>query len=94
MVDKLYLVLEGRTLDRFLLEVKEFFLPVWVPLTQSSGGYGEPFERDPERVLADCLSGVIDADAARADYGVVLDLAERRVDVAATRQARTARSRP
>ena len=60
----------------------------------SSGGYGEPFERDPERVLADCLSGVIDADAARADYGVVLDLAELRVDVAATRQARTARSRP
>jgi hypothetical protein len=45
-------------------------------------------------VLADCLSGVIDADAARADYGVVLDLAELRVDVAATRQARTARSRP
>jgi len=91
MVDKLYLVLEGRTLDRFLLEVKEFFLPVWVPLTQSSGGYGEPFERDPERVLADCLSGVIDADAARADY---VDLTQRRVDVAATRQARTARSRP
>jgi N-methylhydantoinase B len=35
-------------------------------------GYGDPLERDPELVLADVLDGKIAAEAARADYGVVL----------------------
>ena len=40
--------------------------------TQSGGGYGDPLERDPERVLADVQNGVVTVEGARAMYGVVL----------------------
>ena len=36
------------------------------------GGYGEPFQRDPERVLADVVYGYITPEAAARDYGVVV----------------------
>src|SRR5712692_2865817 len=50
--------------------------------TQSGGGYGDPLERDPSRVLADLESGVVTVEGARAMYGVVVD--GRQVDEAAT----------
>jgi N-methylhydantoinase B len=34
------------------------------------GGYGDPFERDPERVLDDVLEGYVSEQSARRDYGV------------------------
>ncbi|MFJ4100777.1 hydantoinase B/oxoprolinase family protein [Amycolatopsis japonica] len=34
------------------------------------GGYGDPFERDPEAVLADVVDGYISVEAARELYGV------------------------
>lgn len=37
-----------------------------------SGGYGDPLERQPERVLDDVLDGYISAGSAFDDYGVVL----------------------
>jgi N-methylhydantoinase B len=36
------------------------------------GGYGDPFEREPARVLADVREGVVSPAAAERDYGVVL----------------------
>jgi N-methylhydantoinase B len=36
------------------------------------GGYGNPFARDPEAVLADVIYGLVSIDAARADYGVAI----------------------
>jgi N-methylhydantoinase B len=36
------------------------------------GGYGDPLERDPKKVLDDVLDGFINPDHARNDYGVVL----------------------
>ena len=36
------------------------------------GGYGDPLERDPEKVLDDVLDGFINETHAREDYGVVL----------------------
>jgi N-methylhydantoinase B len=36
------------------------------------GGYGDPLERDPEKVLDDVLDGFITPDHARDDYGVLL----------------------
>jgi len=33
-------------------------------------GYGDPFERDPERVLQDTILGFVSLDAAERDYGV------------------------
>ncbi len=36
------------------------------------GGYGDPMARDPEEVATDVRLGLVSADAAAADYGVVL----------------------
>ena len=38
----------------------------------SGGGYGDPLDRDPQKVLDDVLDGFIDETHARDDYGVVL----------------------
>jgi N-methylhydantoinase B len=52
-------------------------------------GYGDPLERDPALVREDVADGKISADAARADYGVILSGAN--VDEAATQRERSAR---
>jgi N-methylhydantoinase B len=36
------------------------------------GGYGDPFARDPRRVLDDDVSGYVSIEAAARDYGVVV----------------------
>jgi len=41
--------------------------------TGGGGGFGSPRERDPERVRNDVLDGFVSLEAARRDYGVVLD---------------------
>ncbi|HXH83761.1 MAG TPA: hydantoinase B/oxoprolinase family protein [Candidatus Tectomicrobia bacterium] len=59
-----------------------------------AGGYGDPLERDPARVLDDVLDGYVSPEAARAEYGVVVVMgegAEGRVDEAATARLRAAR---
>ena len=55
--------------------------------TGGGGGYGEPRERDPERVRQDVIDGYVTRTGARRDYGVALkpDLS---VDEALTRQLR------
>ena len=37
------------------------------------GGYGDPMLRTPQAVLEDVLDGLIDADMARASYGVIIE---------------------
>ncbi len=37
------------------------------------GGFGDPHARDPQHVLDDVLDGLITAEEARRDYGVVVD---------------------
>jgi N-methylhydantoinase B len=44
-------------------------LDVW---TSGGGGYGDPFEREPEMVRSDVLDGKVTAAAAADAYGVVL----------------------
>ena len=58
--------------------------------TGGGGGWGDPLERDPERVRADVLEEFVSPEAAREEYGVVLkrDLS---LDLAAT-AARCARA--
>ena len=56
--------------------------------TGGGGGYGDPMERDPGRVLDDVADGYITVEQARNDYGVVIDQARMAVDPEATRQAR------
>jgi N-methylhydantoinase B len=41
--------------------------------TGGGGGFGNPLERDPERVRTDVVDGFVSLEAARRDYGVVLD---------------------
>ena len=48
------------------------------------GGWGDPLERDPARVLRDVRNELVSVDSARDDYGVVIDPAAWRVDEAAT----------
>jgi N-methylhydantoinase B len=58
--------------------------------TPGGGGFGDPFEREPERVLADVREGYVSRDAAEKDYGVVVAEAEDglTVDAAATARRR------
>jgi N-methylhydantoinase B len=59
--------------------------------TTGGGGWGDPLEREPERVALDVLQGKVSARAARDGYGVVLvpgEDDEARVDAAATRALR------
>jgi N-methylhydantoinase B len=41
--------------------------------TSGGGGWGHPFDRPLERVRRDVLGGVVSVEAARDDYGVVID---------------------
>jgi len=53
----------------------------------AGGGYGNPLERDPDKVADDVLDAVISVETALKDYGVVV-LAKGVVDRAATEKAR------
>jgi N-methylhydantoinase B len=48
------------------------------------GGYGDPLERDPERVLEDVIEEKISVNRARDVYGVIIDVANQRIDQTAT----------
>ncbi len=52
--------------------------------TAGGGGWGDPFEREPERVLRDVRDGVVSVESAADDYGVVIGADGRSVDGAAT----------
>jgi N-methylhydantoinase B len=41
-------------------------------LTNGGGGWGDPFERDPERVLRDVRDEYVSVEGAARDYGVVV----------------------
>ena len=41
-------------------------------LSPGGGGYGDPFERDPEAVCRDVRLGFVSREAARRDYGVAI----------------------
>jgi len=58
--------------------------------TGGGGGYGHPFDRQPERVLTDVRGGFVSTMSADDDYGVVLT-PEMTVDEAATRRRREQR---
>ena len=55
------------------------------------GGYGDPFMREPDRVLADVEQGYVSIERAEEDYGAVIDAAEMTIDVEATRLLRSRR---
>ena len=52
--------------------------------TGGGGGWGHPYDREPERVLADVLAQFVSRESALEDYGVVLSTDGESVDAAAT----------
>jgi N-methylhydantoinase B len=66
----------GREDERHLLKVNAHPLSsgsVVHMQTGGGGGFGDPRERDPERVRRDVVDGFVSLEAARRDYGVVVD---------------------
>jgi N-methylhydantoinase B len=59
--------------------------------TGGGGGWGHPFDREPERVLADVRAGFVGRASAEEHYGVVLTGDGAELDEAATRQRRAQR---
>jgi N-methylhydantoinase B len=56
--------------------------------TGGGGGYGDPLDREPQRVAHDVRNGFVSVEAAARDYGVVVDAATFDVDADATRELR------
>lgn len=61
-----------------------------VSITPGGGGYGDPFEREPEDVLTDVRNGRVSVTGAIKDYGVVVVNGE--LDDRATAHARATRA--
>ena len=59
--------------------------------TGGGGGWGHPFDREPERVLADVRGGFVGRDSAEQNYGVVLTADGTGIDLAATERRRARR---
>ncbi|UWQ92838.1 hydantoinase B/oxoprolinase family protein [Rhodobacteraceae bacterium M382] len=59
-------------------------------LNPGGGGFGNPFERDPLKVVEDVRNGLVSVEGARLDYGVVIADAETlAIDETATEHARS-----
>ncbi len=52
------------------------------------GGYGNPKERDPQKVLLDYLDGFITLRETKEVFGVVINASKRQVDTSATKRLR------
>jgi N-methylhydantoinase B len=57
-------------------------------IAMGGGGYLDPLDRDPERVLADVVSGVVTPAHGAERYGVIVTDGAERVDAAATEARR------
>jgi N-methylhydantoinase B len=80
----------GREDERHMLKVNALPLEsgdVVELYTGGGGGFGDPRERDPARVLADIVDGYVSREAAERDYGVVVG-DDGTLDVAATGRRR------
>lgn len=75
-----------------LLKIEQFPLKSgsrFICETGGGGGYGDPFEREPELVRRDVLNGYISPEASERVYGVVL-IEDGSVDEERTQRNRTA----
>jgi N-methylhydantoinase B len=69
----------GREDERHMLKTNAHVLATGSVVelrTGGGGGFGNPRERDPERVRADVLDGYVSAEAAHRDYGVEIDVSQ------------------
>jgi len=56
--------------------------------TGGGGGYGRPFERDPQLVLQDVIEGYVSLEDAKTQYGVIIDAKNKAVDESSTASLR------
>ncbi len=61
---------------------------VWVGVSSGGGGYGDPIERDAEKVCAHVRDGIISSESAFEIYGVVMRAGSNELDAEATRARR------
>jgi N-methylhydantoinase B len=59
--------------------------------SNGGGGWGDPLDRDPERVRSDVIEGYVSIEHAQSDYGVVLNPRDHAIDTAATQKLRDGR---
>ncbi|NBR40833.1 MAG: hydantoinase B/oxoprolinase family protein, partial [Alphaproteobacteria bacterium] len=58
-------------------------------MNPGGGGFGNPFEREIDRVVQDARNGLVSEKGAKMDYGVVFsDFKNLQVDAAATQALR------
>ena len=77
----------GLRQEAFSQEPSDVYAVIW----SAAGGFGDPLERDPERVRADVIDDrCVSITAAREIYGVVINN-EGVVDMEATRRLRSSR---
>lgn len=60
----------------------------WTLKSGGGGGFGQPTARDVERIERDVVNGYVSAEAARSQYGAVVDPVSHKVDRAATAELR------
>ena len=75
---------ELAAIDRGGLNAGDALLAV----TSGGGGYGDPLQREPERVVRDVRVGMVSAQAARNVYGVILEDSGDIADLAGTEAMR------
>jgi len=61
-------------------------------MLSGGGGYGSPLEREPERVRDDVIADLVSIEAARDEYGVIIDPVSLQIDAAETRAERARRT--
>ena len=61
---------------------------IFIAKTPGGGGYGKPYERNPELVLRDVLNGLVSVESARKSYGVIIDPKVMKIDWELTRKLR------
>jgi N-methylhydantoinase B len=61
-------------------------------MLSGGGGYGSPLEREPERVRDDVIADLVSIEAARHEYGVIIDPVSLQIDAAKTRAERARRT--
>jgi N-methylhydantoinase B len=73
----------GGIYDNFVAE------EVLINSSGGGGGWGNPLERDPEKVLWDVKNDFVSLESARNDYGVVIDPQTMTIDQQATARLRS-----
>ena len=85
----LYFVREGERIPfRTMSQVRYENGDILVGKTSGGGGVGDPYERPVELVRDDVLNELVSSEAAREDYGVVIDPDTLEVDGETTQELR------